>query len=108
MAEIEAKTPKDVQDFLAKHKVAVVDCYATWCGPCVRIAPYVHKKCHESGVALIKVNVDEAQELSTGYGIQAMPTFLVVKEKWDHVVLKKTGGSEGIVNEMVAEASKHK
>jgi thiol-disulfide isomerase/thioredoxin len=36
----------------------VVDFYANWCGPCKKIAPYVEKKCKESGVVLVKVDVD--------------------------------------------------
>lgn len=102
--EIEATTSAQVQEFLNKHKVAVVDCYAEWCGPCKRIAPYLHKKCQEQGVGLIKVNVDTAGELSGAYNITSMPTFLVVKEKWNNVVHRKSGGSEGIVDEMIAKA----
>lgn len=108
MAEIEATTPSEVEAFLQKHKYAVVDCYATWCGPCVRIAPYVHKKCQEKAVPLIKINVDNAPELTNLYGIQAMPTFLVLQGNHKNKVFSKTGGSEGIVNEVIEQALKHK
>lgn len=37
-----------------------------------------------------------------------MPTFLVIKSKWDNVVHRKTGGSEAVVNEMFTFATQHK
>jgi hypothetical protein len=37
-----------------------------------------------------------------------MPTFLVIKSKWDNVIHRKTGGSEAVVEEMFNHALKHK
>ena len=65
MAHIEATTAKQVQDFLDMNGgIAVVDCYATWCGPCKQISPYVEKKNKETGMGLIKIDVDKSSELS--------------------------------------------
>ena len=58
----------------------------SWCGPCKAIAPYVHQKVGETGIPLVKVNVDTAGEVSAKYNIKAMPTFLVIKGQWDNVV----------------------
>lgn len=77
MAEAEITNLDQLNDFVLQHKVVVADFYATWCGPCVRIGPFVHKKSHETGVALAKVNVDVAEDVSAAHGIQAMPTFKV-------------------------------
>lgn len=99
MAHIDATTSAQVQDFLNKNGgVAVVDCYATWCGPCKAVAPVVHKANQERGIPLIKIDVDQSPELSSAYGIQAMPTFLVVKGQWNNVIKKITGGSPANVN----------
>ena len=105
MPEIDALTQKDVQDFLDKNGgVAVVDCHATWCGPCKAIAPYVHTKAGETGIGLIKIDVDESQELSAAYKVQAMPTFLVIKGKWDNVVMTITGGGKPNVDKIYEKA----
>jgi thioredoxin 1 len=75
----------------AKENVSVIDFHATWCGPCVNIAPYVLKECKEKGIQLIKVDVDKNKEASTKFGISAMPTFAVMNRKGE-ILLKKTGG----------------
>ncbi len=106
MAQIEANTLADLLAFAAQHHAVVVDFYATWCGPCVRIGPYVHNKAQQTGLALAKVNVDVNQEASTRYGIQAMPTFIVIDAK-GNVVHKVTGGSEGNVNQCFEKAKQH-
>jgi thiol-disulfide isomerase/thioredoxin len=93
--------------FASKANVSVVDFHATWCGPCINIAPHVHDKSKETGVQLIKVDVDKNGDASAKYGIQAMPTFAVIDSK-GVVLLKKTGGSKDVVNEIFGKALKHK
>lgn len=56
----------------------VVDFYATWCGPCRRIAPLYDElaQTFEGKVKFLKVNVDEMRDIVDQYNIKAMPTFL--------------------------------
>ena len=61
-------------------KPVLVDFFATWCGPCVRIAPVLDALAKEHPqVEFVKVDVDEAQELAQAQGIRAMPTFKMFK-----------------------------
>lgn len=85
----------------------MVDFHATWCGPCKRIAPYLHEKCQQHGVILVKVDVDQNGEASAKYGIQAMPTFKVLDSQ-GNVLLTKTGGANPVVDEIVGFAASHK
>jgi thioredoxin 1 len=60
----------------AGDKLVLIDFYATWCGPCKVIAPELEKLAGEySNVVVLKVDVDEAEEVAQKYDISAMPTF---------------------------------
>ena len=64
-------------DLLNSNRNVIVDFYADWCGPCKVIAPviegYAAAKPH---ITFVKVNVDEAQELTAKYGVTDIPTFM--------------------------------
>ncbi|XP_028843929.1 thioredoxin-like [Denticeps clupeoides] len=69
---------KALQD--AGNKLVVVDFTASWCGPCRMIAP-VFKKLSEDikDVVFLKVDVDDAQDVSAECEIRSMPTFQFYK-----------------------------
>ncbi|RPB05954.1 thioredoxin domain-containing protein [Choiromyces venosus 120613-1] len=60
-----------------KNRVAVIDCHATWCGPCKMIAPHFERFSREvKGVEFFKMDVDEVPDVTAELGVRAMPTFL--------------------------------
>jgi thioredoxin len=65
------------------YPLIVVDCWAAWCAPCRAIAPIVEELAREySGrVVFGKLNVDENPETAQRYGVMAIPTLLVMKER---------------------------
>ena len=64
-------------DVLNSNRNVLVDFYADWCGPCKMIAPIVERLATANPhVTFLKVNVDEAQELTRKFGVSAMPTFM--------------------------------
>ena len=60
----------------------LVDFWAPWCGPCRMVAPILEKIAKEYAGRLIvaKVNTDENQEWAGKYGVQGIPTMLMLKD----------------------------
>jgi thioredoxin 1 len=74
-------TDQEFPGVISAAKVALVDFYADWCGPCRMMAPIVETLAKEySGKVLVaKVNVDKNPEVSQKFGIVSIPTFGIFK-----------------------------
>ena len=71
-----------LKGFLDKSKVALIDFYADWCGPCQALKPVIEELAGElkGKVAFGKLNVDQNRESAGKYGIMSIPTLLVFKD----------------------------
>lgn len=63
-------------------KPAVIDFYATWCGPCRMVAPILKDLAKEYGdsIVIYKVDTDKERELSGAMGIQSLPTIVFIPQ----------------------------
>ncbi|MGB6094489.1 MAG: thioredoxin [Moheibacter sp.] len=70
------------KEVLESGKPAMVDFWATWCGPCRMVAPTVEELSNEYGeqVVIAKVDVDNNQEVAAEFGIRNIPTLLFFKD----------------------------
>ena len=70
------------KDVLQSKEPVLVDFWATWCGPCRMIAPFVEELAEEvkGNVKVGKVNVDEEMSLAIKYRVEAIPTLILFKD----------------------------
>ena len=73
------KVVSDVSEIPQQGSV-VIDFFATWCGPCKRIAPTFEKLADSlTSIVFLKVDVDESPEIVNQFDISSMPTFVFLK-----------------------------
>ena len=81
MAEIQLTKSTFDREVLQSGIPVLVDFWATWCGPCMMLAPIVAEIAEEYAgkVKVCKVNVDDEVELAMRFGISSIPALLYFK-----------------------------
>jgi len=74
-------TDADFDRVVHRNQLAVIDCWASWCGPCRAMAPVIDElaKEYEGKVLVGKLDVDENPKTADSFQISSIPTLLVMK-----------------------------
>lgn len=85
------KNKQEFMNLVEKNKLNVIDFWAKWCGPCLRIAPEFENWSKKyTNVNFFKIDVDQSKELTEYFKIECMPTFLFIK---DNILIDKVEGA---------------
>lgn len=72
----------------------LLDFYADWCGPCKVLGKKLEQyEAEVTDVKLVKVNVDQEQELAAEYGVRSIPTLLYME---DGQLIDRTTGTKSV------------
>ena len=93
-------TDNDFNEFIKSKDYALVDCWAPWCKPCLRMGPVIEElaKISQDDIAVGKLNVDDNPGVSLSFNIQSIPALLIFKGG------KQVGTIVGYSPERTAEA----
>ena len=78
-------------EVMNSDKPVLLDFWAPWCGPCRMVVPIVEEIARErEDIKVVKINVDEEQELARQYRVMSIPTLMVMR---GGEVVKKASGA---------------
>ena len=68
------------EEILKSDKIVLIDFYADWCGPCKMLSPIIEQVDEENNdIKVVKINVDELQDIAIKYEVMSIPTLVVIK-----------------------------
>ena len=81
------------EEVLKSEKTVLIDFYADWCGPCKMLSPIIEAVANENEeIKVVKINVDNEQDLAIEYQVMSIPTIVVIKNG------KETNRTVGVVD----------
>ena len=74
-------TDSDFESLTQEYPLMVVDCWATWCGPCQMLSPVIDELARDYAGRIVfgKLDVDENPRTAINFGIMSVPTLLIIK-----------------------------
>jgi thioredoxin 1 len=92
-------------EIINSEKPVLVDFWATWCGPCVAMAPVLKDVAEKVGdsAKIIKIDVDKNQQIASQYNIQSVPTMILFKK--GEVLWRESGMKS--VQQLVSVINQH-
>ena len=85
--------PSSMEEAVNSGETWVVDFWASWCGPCKKLAPIYEEVSEEvEDVNFGKVNMEEHSDLATKYQVSALPTLLIIKD--GDIIAKNAGAMD--------------
>ena len=103
MATVEL-TAENFESVISGSELALVDFWASWCGPCRMFGPIFEKVSEEHPDAVFgKVDTEAQQELAASFGISSIPTLMIIRDK---VILFSQPGAlpEPALRELITKA----
>lgn len=97
---MEIKNKEEFQKII-NSDYALVDFFATWCGPCKMLSPIIENIANSrDNIKVAKVDVDKHEDLAKTYGVMSIPTLILFKN--GQVVATKVGFvAEPLLNEWI-------
>jgi thioredoxin 1 len=71
---VHVESASHLEELVAENDVVLVDFHADWCGPCKMLEPTVKEIAAETDAVVLKVDIDELQDLAHQEGIRSVPT----------------------------------
>lgn len=97
----------DYNDMLASNELILIDFYAPWCGPCLKMTPMFEEiaKKYEGKIKLVKINADENKNLSDKFIGKGFPLLIAYKDNkivWEKIGLLDKDELEKDIDKLIA------